>query len=169
MIEWLTSPFIYAADEWFREEFGALANRLADRELVARHYLHLGERQRGAYFADGKQVPLKKVFYALRPAAALRWLRCHPADAVAPMNFPALLTQCATPDDVQEIVANLITQKSVTHELGVGELPPVIASFIDSEFAAARKLFGTGPRPATLSARSQAQKFFRDVLAHVPA
>ena len=61
IIEWLTSPVVHGADEWFRDEFLALAGRLARRELIARHYLHLGERQRRTYFGSGREVPLKKV------------------------------------------------------------------------------------------------------------
>lgn len=166
VIEWLTSPIVYAADAWFRDEFLALAHRLADRELVARHYLHLGERQRRTYFADSKQVPLKKLFYALRPAAALRWLRCHPHDAVAPMHFPALLADCDAPGDVRAIVDELIAKKAVTRELGSGELPAPIAAFIDREFAAAQTFFGAGPRPATAAAQDEAQRFFRRALEH---
>ncbi len=164
VIEWLTSPILYSADRWFRDEMQALAGRLADRQLVARHYLHLGERQRRSYFADSKQVPLKKVFYALRPAAALRWLRHHPEQAVAPMHFPTLLAECAAPDGVRDLVGDLIARKSVTHELGAGELPPAIAAFIDTEFTTARELFDTGPRPATAEARADAQGFFRQAL-----
>ena len=164
VIEWLTSPIIYAADEDFRASFKALADRLADRELVARHYLHLGERQRRAYFADGVAIPLKKIFYALRPATALRWLRLHPSDAVAPMHFPTLLAGCDAPADVQALVDDLIARKAMTHELGEDELPSPIRAFIDSEFALAGDVFETGPRPATLEARAAAQDFFHATL-----
>jgi predicted nucleotidyltransferase len=137
---------------------------MADRELVARHYLHLGERQRRTYFADSKQVQLKKIFYALRPAAALRWMRHHQHEAVAPMHFPTLLAECSAPNDVRELIDDLITRKAITHELGIGELPAPIAAFIDSEFDAARSVFDAGSRPATAEARADAQRFFRQVL-----
>lgn len=164
VIEWLTSPIIYSGKRWFRDEFLALARHLADRELIARHYLHLGERQRQAYFADNKQFQLKKLFYALRPAAALRWLRAHPAEAVAPMHFPSLIEECDPPEDIRRITRDLIEKKAVTRELGSGELPPAVASFIDTEFDVARKLFAPGPRPAMQEARREAQQFFRAAL-----
>jgi len=72
IIEWLRSPIIYCGDAQFREEFLTFAAQFADRDLIGRHYLHLGERQRRTYFGCGKAVPQKKIFYALRPAAALR-------------------------------------------------------------------------------------------------
>jgi len=164
VIEWLTSPIIYSADAWFRKEMSALAGRVADRTLIARHYLHLGERQRRAYFADDTHVPLKKLFYALRPAAALRWLRLHEAAAFAPMHFPTLLAECAPPGAVYEIAADLMARKSVTNELGEGVLPESIATFIDSEFTAARDVFEPGPRAANAEARADAQAFFHKVL-----
>jgi predicted nucleotidyltransferase len=165
VIEWLTSPIIYGADAAFRSDFQALAARLADRQLVGRHYLHLGERQRRAYFADGTLIPLKKLFYALRPAAALRWLRYHPSEAVAPMHFQTLLRGCDAPAEVLTLVDDLTARKAITRELGTGELPAPIASFVDAEFAAARDVFETGPRPATAEARAEAQAFFHETLA----
>ncbi|MBL6853912.1 MAG: nucleotidyltransferase domain-containing protein [Alphaproteobacteria bacterium] len=165
VIEWLTSPIIYVADAAFRADFHALAARLADRRLVGRHYLHLGERQRRAYFADGTQIPLKKLFYALRPAAALRWLRCHPAEAVAPMHFQTLLRGCDAPAELLTLVEDLIARKAVTRELGSGELPALVAAFVDAELSAARDIFEAGPRPAAPEARAEAQAFFHDALA----
>ncbi len=164
VIEWLTSPIAYGGDAQFRNEFLALAHRIANRALVARHYLHLGERQRHAYFADGETVPLKKLFYALRPAAALRWLRLHPGEAVAPMHFPTLIAACDVPGDVRLIVADLMARKAVTRELGTGVLPQTIASFMDEEFARARDIFPAETRAAGLEARREAQGFFRAIL-----
>jgi predicted nucleotidyltransferase len=123
--------------------------------------LHLGERQRRTYFGDGKDVPQKKIFYALRPAAALRWLRLHPEAAVAPMHFPTLLEECEPPQDVAEIVQELIAQKMVTRELGSAPLPSVIGAFIDSEFERARALFERPAVTPSTSAREQADAFFR--------
>jgi hypothetical protein len=167
VIEWVTSPIVYFADEWFRSEFLSLARRVVVRERVARHYLHLGERQRHAYFADDKQVKLKKLFYALRPAAALRWLRQHPHEAVAPMHFPTLMLECDPPAEVRTLVEELTAKKAVTNELGSGFLPPAIAAFIDSEFEAGRATFegDTGALPATASANADA--FYRAVLARL--
>ena len=165
VIEWLTSPIVYMGHEWFRDAFRALAERWVDRDLVARHYLHLGERQRRAYFDDGKQFKLKKLFYALRPAAALRWLRLHPNEAVAPMHFPTLLAGCDVPTPVQVIVDELIAMKAVTRELGTGELPAVLAQFIDAEFQVAASRFDFSPHPVKPEAQRDAQRFFLEVFA----
>ncbi|MGA7713248.1 MAG: nucleotidyltransferase domain-containing protein [Rhizomicrobium sp.] len=160
VIEWLTSPISYATDLEFKDGFVALARKVADRFLIGRHYLHLGERQRRTYFRDGKPVPQKKIFYALRPAAALRWLRLHPEEAVAPMHFPALLAECAPPDDVAEIVDNLIVRKAATRELGSTLLPEPIRQFIDEEFQRAREVFEGPSRFPSPDARQRCDDFF---------
>src|SRR5262249_15851884 len=142
VIEWLTSPICYRADQQFRDAFLALAKDVTDRTLIARHYLHLGERQRRTYFRDGKPVAQKKVFYALRPAGGLGWLRHQPGDGVAAMHFPTLLEECDAPGDVLAIVKDLILRKAQTRELGSGEVPKPVRDFIDSEFEIARVAFG---------------------------
>jgi predicted nucleotidyltransferase len=152
VIEWLTSPISYRTDVEFRDAFLALARNVADRALIGRHYLHLGERQRRTHFREGKAVPQKKVFYALRPAAALRWLRLHPGEAVAPMHFPTLLAECEPPQDVARIADELIERKAKTRELAAEPLPEAIGQFIDAEFETARSWVDgvrTTPPPET--------------------
>lgn len=161
VIEWLTSPFIYAGDETFREEACRLAGNVARAPLVARHYLHLGERQRRVYFADARSVPLKKIFYALRPAAALRWLRLHPSRAVAPMHFQTLVAESDLPENVLAIIEELLARKAETHELGSGALPEPVGRFIDSEFEAARMVWAETGHAASPAAREEADIFFR--------
>ena len=164
VIEWLTSPIAYRGDAQFRQELLALARQVVRRDLVGRHYLHLGERQRRAYFTDERAVPQKKIFYALRPAAALRWLRLHPEHSVAPMHFPTLFAECEPPAELAGIVADLIARKSVTRELGSEPLPRAVSAFIDAEFTSAREAFeGVDDRPDT-HGKERAEAFFLDAL-----
>lgn len=164
IIEWLTSPLAYWTDKTFKEEFLHLARATAGRPLIARHYLHLGERQRRAYFHDGKEIPLKKLFYALRPAAALRWLRLHPGEAVAPMHFPTLLNECDPSAEIKEIVAALLSRKAITRELGMGPLPAPIGEFIDREFELARAGVAPERRSIPPDFKVQAEEFFRSTV-----
>ena len=164
VLEWLRSPVAYRCDVQFRDAFLALAQDCADRRLIGRHYLHLGERQRRTYFGDGKSVALKKLFYALRPAAALRWLRLHPDEAVPPMHFPTLMAECAPGAEVAAVTADLMARKAETRELGEGPLPEPIAGFIAEEFAAAQEAFETGSVRPSRAARAKADAFFRDVV-----
>jgi uncharacterized protein len=158
VIEWLTSPYAYAGDAEFREEALALAKVAAHQTAIARHYMHLGERQRRTYFADERAVEIKKLFYALRPAIALRWLRLHPGTAVAPMNFPTLVVESELPAEVTTIVRDLLARKAVTRELGLAPLPAPIATLIDEEFAAAREHWPeavAAPEPAAVKGANE--------------
>jgi predicted nucleotidyltransferase len=164
IIEWLNSPIAYSVDPDFRQEFLDLARDVADRRLVARHYLHLGERQRRVYFGDDSIVALKKIFYALRPAAALRWLRHHPDEAVAPMHFPTLLKGCEAPPVVVEIIEDLMARKAVTRELGAGPLPAPVLAFIDAEFEESREAFPQKPQAINPDSRARAEAFFQTMI-----
>lgn len=161
VIEWLLSPIVYRGDAEFRDGLLVLARQFARRELIARHYLHLGERQRRTYFGDDSTVPQKKIFYALRPASVLRWLRLHTGSNLAPMHFPTLIAECDLPADVADYTATLMARKAVTRELGVEQLPACIGAFIDSEFALARTAFERIKTPALPEAQAEAELFFR--------
>jgi predicted nucleotidyltransferase len=145
VIEWLMSPYVYGGTAAFRDEALVLARQAVQPGAVARHYLHLGERQRRTYFSDHRAVPMKKTFYALRPAVALRWLRLHPGKAVAPMNFPTLAAESDLPADIIEIIDELLARKAKTRELGIEPLPAQIGSLIDAEFELAREIWPREP------------------------
>lgn len=164
IVEWLRSPVIYRGQAWFRDGFLEFARHAATREAIGRHYLHLGERQRRVYFGDGTSVAQKKIFYALRPAATLRWLRMRPGEAIAPMHFPTLMAECDPPADLRDEVSDLMSRKSVTRELGTAPLPPVVAGFLDSEFELARASFEDGRARAPEEAVVQAERFYRMVV-----
>jgi predicted nucleotidyltransferase len=164
IIEWLRSPLIYRGEAWFRDGFLDFARNVASREAIGRHYLHLGERQRRVYFGDATCVAQKKIFYALRPAATLRWLRLRPAESIAPMHFPTLMAECDPPATLMSEVAELMRQKAITHELGTAPLPPVVADFIDSEFELARAVFEGGRARTSEEVLIKAEHFYRGVV-----
>ncbi|WP_119390101.1 nucleotidyltransferase domain-containing protein [Taklimakanibacter lacteus] len=167
IVEWLTSPIIYGADAAFCAEFLDLARGVADRHMIARHYLHMGEDQRRRHVGDGRIVAQKKIFYALRPAAALRWLRHNPEEAVAPMHFPTLLHGCDAPPSVIEIVDDLMARKAVTRELGEGPLPEPVLAFIDNEFIEAQKVFPRLHQAVVPEHRRRAEAFFQKTIGQL--
>jgi len=161
VIEWLTSPYAYGGIAAFRKEALALARRAVQPGAVARHYLHLGERQRRTYFSDHRAVPVKKTFYALRPAVALRWLRLHPGKAVAPMHFPTLVGESDLPANVVAIVDDLLARKAMTRELGAEPLPSEIGALIDAEFAIAGEIWPREPGRPDLTIIAAANDLLR--------
>ena len=169
VVEWLRSPVVYRGHGWFREELLALANTFATREAIGRHYLHLGEHQRRTYFNNSASVAQKKIFYALRPAATLRWLRLRPSEAIAPMHFPTLMAECAPPPELAAEVSDLMRRKAVTRELGSAPLTPGIANFIDAEFRLAREVFESGRAPEADEAVAEATNFYRTTVQRLAA
>lgn len=162
--EWLTSSIIYAGDEGFRTDFAALAGRVLDRSLVTRHYLHLGERIRRTYLPDPSDVPLKKVFYALRPAVMLRWLRLHPSHVYGPMDFPTLVRESELPGALGGIVDDLLARKRQTRELGRGSLPLAVDMFMETEFEQVRRSVPPKEPGSRDAARREAEAFFRQTV-----
>ena len=135
VIEWLRSPIVYRGDAGFRDALAAFADTYAPLPLVRRHYLNLGVQQwKRATDLDG--IAIKRLFYILRPAAALRWMRVHPG-AAPPMHFPTLIAECDASPKVRAIVADLIARKAETRELGRAPMPAEIAVFAQAEFAIA--------------------------------
>ncbi len=161
VVEWLTSPLVYEGNAAFRAAFLELAGQVCKQALIARHYLHLGERQRRTYFSDLRAVPLKKVFYALRPAVALRWLRLHPEATIAPMHFPILVAQSDLPPEAVRVIDELLAEKARTRELGRGPLPPVIGALIDAEYEEARVTWADARASVSPLERDLADAFFR--------
>lgn len=161
VIEWLRSPIAYRGDAAFRDTLDVFAETIAPRGLIARHYLHLGQRQ-WARHADGGEMPGKKLFYALRPAAALRWMRLH-TGRLPPMNFVQLLAESQPPGELADVVADLIERKARTRELGTAPIPPAIASFIAGEYDLAHAA-ERGPLPDD-TARRAAEAMFLELLA----
>ncbi|GAA4145667.1 nucleotidyltransferase domain-containing protein [Leifsonia shinshuensis] len=155
VVEWLRSPIVYGGDPAFRDGMLELAGRILDRERVIDHYLHIGLRH--AADPGGK---LKRFFYALRPAATLRWLRVHPDRAVAPMDLPTLLAESEPEADVAVAAAELIAVKAVTRELGGGEPPAVLRRFVQDELAAAAER-GAAGRSDLAAAAAEADAYFR--------
>lgn len=160
VIEWLMSPIDYRRDAKFAGELLELAAEVVDRERVIYHYLHLGERQRRTYFGDGRNVRRKKMFYALRPAAVLRWLRLHPEQSIAPMNFQRLMQECDLPHAVVGVIDALLAEKAKSNEMGAGRLDPSLAAFIDSEFEIARADLSKVGAPISSEAITRAEGFF---------
>lgn len=169
VLEWLMSPIMYRVDADFRAAFLDLAARVANRNAIAKHYLHLGRRQRQAYLVGDTTVPQKKIFYALRPAAALRWLWAHPNETVAPMNFEALLAECDPPTRLLAEVEELLRRKKETRELGDAPISLTIMQFIDDEFErwGAVDLYTT--TTVDEAARAAAADFYREMVVRFTA
>ncbi len=157
-IEWLRSPIIYTGDEKFRDALLRLADDTVERSAIGRHYLHVAHRQRAG------ATTLKRFFYALRPAAALRWLASHPGKAVPPMDLPTLLAEGDVPADVQRAADDLIALKAQTHELGTGAPPVVLEKFVTDQLLWAEHFESIAPVKDPETVRATADEYFRELM-----
>lgn len=169
ILEWLRSPVVYGGDAQFRDEFLALAEQVADRFRVAHHYLHMGERAQRTRLAEGKEIALKRLFYVLRPAMVLRWLRLHPEARVPPMHFPTLAAEAELTADLASLIAELLAREAVTNELGTGEAPENVRSFVATELAAAGHLLDAEKPREAPEAYVLAEAFFRSSVKRLAA
>lgn len=162
LLEWLSSPIRYIWNDGSCELLTDFAARTSHGPACLRHYLHLGARQWKVYVEGRTTVNLKKYFYILRPAMAIRWVRLNP-DSAPPMNFQKLIAGLDLQTDLLAEINDLLVRKSRSKEVGeAGRLPPVDA-FISREFEwageAVRGLSGRGP-----DLRTEADDLFRAIL-----
>lgn len=166
--EWLRSPLVYAGEGPFAADLLALVEAVADPDTIRRHYLHVGLSAWRRFQPERGPGPLKKAFYALRPAAVLHWLRHH-GSAVPPMDLPTLLAEAPPDPAVVEDITALIEAKARTRELGAGVMTAPVARFVTTEFeraSAAGEQARSGEEiTATLAARRrQGEEVFRDLV-----
>lgn len=88
--EWVESPIRYRPDDPFVARLRSFADDLLNPRVIAYHYGRSGKLAADRWLDGGDAVPVKKYFYALRPALAIRAIRLNPASR-PPMNLQALV------------------------------------------------------------------------------
>ncbi|GAA1762050.1 nucleotidyltransferase domain-containing protein [Nostocoides vanveenii] len=156
--EWARSPIVYGGDLAFRTALTELAADVADPAAIVRHYAHVAMKNWPADAAAGLPVPLKKLFYALRPAAAVRWLLVHPGSSIPPMTLRELLAECDPPAALLQPVEDLLAAKAVGREMGEGIAPLPVREFVSAQLAAAATCHERRPAPPDYTRLSD---FFR--------
>ncbi|NYT42274.1 nucleotidyltransferase domain-containing protein [Sphingomonas sp. R-74633] len=158
--EWMLSPIRYRADDPFIGKLAALADDLLDPRALALHYANLGRAASNRWLDRPGDVPVKKYFYALRPALAVRALRLRP-DARPPMNLQALVEVTELPAALVEQIALLVAAKSRTNELSNGTRVPEIDALIGDELGRAAELPAT---PMRADAEARASELFVELV-----
>lgn len=157
--EWLRSPIVYSGDPGFRNRLLGFADEVAERSLIARHYLHMARQQQSG------SPSLKRFFYVLRPVAALRWLADHPEASVPPMDLPTLLAESTVSSSVRDAASELIATKAVTRELGSGTPQDELLRFVADELERARVFEESRSTSDPEATRVRADEFFRAEIA----
>lgn len=144
--EWIGSPIRYRTDDPFVARLAALADALFDARATAHHYANLGNRVAALWLDRADDVPVKRYFYALRPALAIRALR-HSPTARPPMDLPSLILAGNVPDPIVERIARLVEAKARTNEKANAARMPELDALIRDELGRVAEIPARAPDP----------------------
>lgn len=137
--EWIDSPIRYRPDDPVAGRIAVLADRMLDARALAHHYSRLGRNAADRWLDGVDDVPVKKYFYALRPALAIRVLRLHP-EIRPPMNLQSLIGMAELPGVLVSQIDALVAAKAQTNERGNGARAPELDLLIRDEIGRALEL-----------------------------
>jgi predicted nucleotidyltransferase len=163
LLEWLSSPVRYGWSQ-AADRLVTLSQRVAVGNACHHHYLHLAEGQWRRHIGEAEDIRYKKLFYVLRPALALRWLRRYPGIA-PPMNLHQMCAGLNLSDDEMAEISRLLDLKSQSREIGTGPRIPLIDALIGAEFESARARRDVVPVADDL--HPEAEDLFRAIVKEV--
>ncbi|MEO9469793.1 nucleotidyltransferase domain-containing protein [Parasphingorhabdus sp.] len=159
--EWIESPIRYRKDHSVIAALGSLADGVLDGRTLAHHYANLGRNNANRWIAKDQDVPVKKYFYSLRPALAIRFLRKNPGQR-PPMDLQALIDASNISRDLVADIDELVEAKKVTNEKSNGMRKPAIDLFINDELGRASEVVGRSDNDDRFNAR--AEKIFLELV-----
>jgi uncharacterized protein len=127
--EWIESPIRYINDDPAIARIAALADEILDGRALAYHYANLGRRAADRWLDGDEDVPVKRYFYALRPAVAIFSLLQNDGQRPA-MNLQQLIASCDLSPALIQDIDELVDAKRRTNEHSNGMRKPAIDAFI---------------------------------------
>lgn len=137
--EWIGSPIRYRPDDPAVAALATLADEVLDPRALAHHYASLGRNAAERWLCGDGDVPVKRYFYALRPALAIRVLRRDPVRR-PPMNLQALIEASDLPSRLAADVHALVEAKRRTNEQANTTRLPALDMLIRDELERASSL-----------------------------
>ena len=131
LVEWISSPVVYRADNAFLQRMQIAIQSQYQPERSFHHYMHMA---RGNYreYLQGEQVRAKKYLYVLRPVLAALWVTQR--SEAPPMAFEALVQAMVTDAAVLTEIADLVRLKRMAGEGDWFEKKPVLNAYLEREF-----------------------------------
>lgn len=164
LLEWLSSPIRYRWDEDACSSIKSFADQYVMPQDCLNHYFHLARNGWQRNISNKAEIKLKKYFYVLRPALAIRWIRSNP-DMLPPMNFQALIEGTDVSKTAQNLISDLLAAKAKASEVGVGKRIPLLDTLIVDELAWAEDNRAHHNR-LTNAVRQRADDLFRCLIGH---
>lgn len=134
LLEWLSSPIKYKWDDGVCKSLVDFANEVVVPRECIPHYYHLARRQWLRNIEGETSVNLKKYFYVLRPALAIRWARLNPG-TLPPMNFQQLVAGVGIEGALQSKIGELLRAKAKASEVGTGRRIAALDDLIEFELS----------------------------------
>lgn len=141
--EWIESPIRYASDDPAVALLAERIDQFFDPRGFALHYANLGTAAIGRWLEGEDEVAVKRYFYALRPALAIRVLRLDPSRR-PPMQLQRLMELGELPAALTAEIESLVTLKAETREAGLVARSPALEALVTDELRRA----GEVPRRA---------------------
>lgn len=159
LLEWLSSPIRYIWDEETCAKIDAFTRTITHRSPCRHHYMRMADMQRGS----DEEIKLKRYFYALRAAMALRWIETR--EDLPPMNFQALVAGVDVPKNVSAEIDRLLAIKTITAELGTGPRIPVLEDFLTEQIERANSQSSIPPViEKHRESRRRGDSLFREII-----
>ncbi|MBX2856274.1 MAG: nucleotidyltransferase domain-containing protein [Rhodobacteraceae bacterium] len=162
LLEWLTSPIRYQWNDAICDQLIAFSKQIAHNKACVHHYVGLGEGIFARTIEGKEHVSLKKYFYVLRPAMALRWLRMNPC-TIPPMNFHELMSGVDLPSNQAVLIQDLLEKKLASREMGEAPRIRQLEEFVLAEFEQAKNQPAQSSKPSQHSV-SEANELFRSII-----
>lgn len=158
--EWIGSPISYREPDPVIAQMAALKDRHFNPNGFALHYAKLGRTAIARWMQDESEVAVKRYFYALRPALAIRVLQRDPSRR-PPMQLQQLMAAADLSSSASEEIERLVALKADTREAGPIARVPEIDALIADELARA----GDVPaRPPSEAFAAEANDLFLELV-----
>lgn len=158
--EWIGSPIEYRDAHPVIARMADLKDRHFDPNGFALHYAKLGRTAIARWLKDEQEVAVKRYFYALRPALAIRVLRGDPSRR-PPMQLQQLMARADLSSSLSGEIERLVALKANTREAGPIARVPEIEALIADELARA----GDVPaRPPSEAFAAEANELFLELV-----
>lgn len=152
--EWLSSPIRYRKDDPATARIAALADEIFDPRGIAQHYARLGMNAAERWLEGDEPAPVKRYFYALRPALAIRALHTNPERRPS-MNLQTLMIESDLNPAIASLIDELVEAKRQTREHGNARRFPELDRLIREELGRADELSARKPSSAAYQAANQ--------------
>lgn len=157
LLEWIGSPIVYA-DAGILSRLAEFGRRTFNPKHAAFHYASLF-RHAIADRGDDGRIRVKKLCYALRANAAVRWVLER--ETMPPTGFQELLAGIKISDELRGAIGDLIRLKAVAAEKDRILPDPALSELLVDRFDEVGRLKDRPPAESPGDLRAELEREFR--------